>query len=127
MHFYQQKTTRKKLVKILLARIGLIFWVLSISVHSFSPLDNIQLPNFFSADKLAHVGMYFILVVLLNYAFMSKKSYHVGLFFAFIYSVLTEVIQHYYIVNRYGEFADFLANLIGLILAYLIFRNRIKT
>lgn len=58
---------------------------------------------------------------------MSKKSYHVGLFFAFIYSVLTEVIQHYYIVNRYGEFADFLANLIGLTLAYLIFRNRIKT
>lgn len=127
MPYYPQKITKKRSVKLILARIGVVFWVISICFLSFSPLNNVKLPNFFSADKIAHIGMYFVLVCLLALASTSKIKWYYSLIFALIFSSLTELIQHYFIVNRYGEIGDFIANLLGIGVGIFIFKDRIKT
>lgn len=127
MSFYQQKTTARKSASILYARVGVLVWVVAICFLSFSPLQNVPLPNFFSADKLAHIMMYFILVCLINFASLNLRNWHIGLLFAVLFSMLTELIQHYFVVNRFGEFADFFANFIGISIGYFIFKRRIKT
>lgn len=38
--------------------------------------------------------------------------------FAIVFSGLTELIQHYYVTNRYGEWMDFVANLAGILSCY---------
>lgn len=71
--------------------------------------------------------MYFLLELLLLYAVDVKKKGVVTCgIFAIVFSGITELIQHFFIMNRYGEWADFFANTVGIIIAYLIIRRKIK-
>lgn len=98
-------------------------WLVVICFLSFSSLEEIPLPSFFGWDKLGHFGMYFLLEFLILFALDFKER---GVLFlsliAFVFSALTEVIQHYLIVNRYGEVSDLLANSIGILFAYLLIK-----
>lgn len=123
-----QKHTKLRLVKKILNWLPITLWVLSICYLSFSSLENIQIPSFFSADKVAHIGMYFTLemLFLIPLSYNSKGFKYVTIF-AVVFSLLTELIQHFFILNRQGEFADFLANLLGILIAYILLRYKYKT
>lgn len=94
---------------------------------SFSSIEDV--PNFKikGIDKLAHFGMYFILA-LLSIIQIKKKELTVFrvILFAVLLAALTELIQHYFIVNRKGDWVDFLANLVGLGSGIFLMQNKIK-
>ena len=108
-----------------LAAITKLYWrnlsiliMLAITTVSLSPLDN--LPEAPGSDKIHH----FIAYVALAFPTALRKPRHwpmIILGFA-LYSGLIELIQP--LVNRYGEWMDFLANvcglLIGIALAFFI-------
>jgi VanZ family protein len=102
-------------------------WLFAISWLSFSSFDKVLLPSLIGWDKLGHLFMYFLLELLFLYALdFKKKGVLTCSFLAIIFSGITELIQHFFIVNRYGEWADFFANTFGIIIAYLIVRRKIK-
>lgn len=104
-----------------------IIWVVIICWLSFSSLDSVEIPVFFSADKFAHFFMYAILELLLFYPIKKVNSSFILLsVVAILFAIATELIQHYYITNRFGEVADFVANLFGLsaVYFYLFLKNK---
>ena len=102
-------------------------WVIVICFLSFTSLDELPFPSFIGWDKLAHFGMYFILEFLLLYAIGFKKKQLVLVSsFAVFFSAITELIQHFLVLNRHGEIADFAANSFGIFFAYVIIRKHIK-
>ncbi|MBL4709636.1 MAG: VanZ family protein [Flavobacteriales bacterium] len=112
----------------LLKWIPALMWVSIICWLSFSSLENVRVPNFFSADKVAHVIMYFILGAFLYFPLRrNRRHYFLMMFFALIFASLTEFIQHFLVVNRSGELGDFLANFLGLLLALVIGKRLQKT
>jgi len=95
-----------------------LVWIVVICCLSFGSLESLQVPKFFSADKLAHIFMYFVLGMFLYIPL--KENAERYLFFmalAVVLAILTELVQHFWITNRFGELGDFLANCVGLLLA----------
>src|SRR5690606_23468896 len=106
----------------------LIAWTIIICLLSFSPLDNVQLPDLSAFDKLAHFGMYALLVYFLAIPLKGQvRSFSVGAVLAIVFSAFTEIVQHFWIANRFGDYLDFLANVLGVFLAYLLLKNKIKS
>lgn len=102
-------------------------WVVVICFLSFTSLDKLPLPSFLWWDKLAHFGMYFVLEFLILYAIkFQKKNLLLGSLLALSFSLSTELIQHFIIDNRHGEITDFAANSLGIFIAFLLIRKRIK-
>ena len=86
------------------------------------------IPHFFSADKIGHLGMYGVLELLFLIPLSSDlKAIETATILAFIFSALTEIIQHFFIDNRVGELGDLIANSLGLFLGYWIIKKRIKS
>lgn len=129
MNCYQPMLTKKKLAKLnWLKWIPLLIWVFAICYLSFSSLENIELPQFSAADKVAHFGMYAVLVYFLSIPLKGKiNAFSFGVAMAIAFSASTELIQHLWVTNRFGDPFDFLANVLGIFAAYYLLRNRIKT
>jgi VanZ family protein len=81
--------------------------------------------NFDIPDKLIHAFFYFLLSLSLIYPVLIK-NYRVHFntlvlfFMIFLYGILMEIIQYFFIEGRSGEFYDVLANTGGILLAFLI-------
>lgn len=116
-----------------------IFYTIFITVAFLTPTAD-YLPKIdfiIPLDKLIHVIIYIILVVIwLSYYFLKQygnidlKSFIKILFLCFIYGILIEVLQELFVPTRQADQFDVLANSIGLILGTFIFWNvktRIKT
>jgi len=88
--------------------------LVSISILSLTPLQ--QLPPAPGSDKLHHLIAYAALTIPL----VLKKPRYWGLIICafLLYSGLIEIIQPY--VNRYGEWADMLANSLGIFCGLLL-------
>ena len=99
-----------------LAYILTLFIALAIIWLSLSPLD--ALPPAPGGDKLHH----FIAYGALSFPVCFVKSPHQRLFLIgfILLGGFIELVQPY--VNRYGEWADFGANLAGVIIGYLLAR-----
>ena len=105
--------TKKKLPKQkLISWLPLIVWIIAICFLSFSPLDNVKLPDFSAFDKLAHFGMYALFI---------------GVILEIVFSAFTELIQHFWVSNRFGDAFDFMANVLGIFVAYFFLKKRIKS
>ena len=50
-----------------------------------------------------------------------KKSYLLTLMLSISYGALTEILQKYIFINRYGSIYDFIADAIGCVLGVIIF------
>ena len=71
--------------------------------------------------------MYFLLeLLLLNALKFKKKGILTWSLLAILFSAITEGVQHLFVENRYGEWTDFLANSLGIIIAFLLIRRKIK-
>ena len=68
--------------------------------------------------------MYLILEVLFIIPLKELKNRQkwlkIATAFAIFFAILTELIQHFFILNRYGEIMDFAANLLGTLVGYSV-------
>lgn len=110
------------------------FWAISILFLSSIPSD--ELPDFsfwnlIGIDKLAHVFMYGIFAFLISRAYaiqssnsaISFNSGKIAATISIIYGGLIEVWQEYILTYRYGEWLDFLFNVLGTFLGIWIYRK----
>ena len=112
-----------------------IFYTLFITVALLSPVSEIPQVEIPFLDKLVHVLMHVVLVIIwLWYVHLGDKSHisikniFVVLFICFSYGVLIEALQHWFTLSRKFDFFDIIANGIGDLLGLLSFRivrNRI--
>ena len=102
--------------------------LIGITILSVIPLQELQIPNIVNIDKAGHALVYFALCCLLYVPLKTKKiSFQRGSLLVLLYSGILELVQHYFIENRFGDFVDFLSNAIGIGLAVLLISRRIKT
>ncbi len=111
-----------------------ISWALFILFLSANP--GINLPESFwdllAIDKLAHAFVYGVLSCLLLYSFFLndqkniQKMKMISIIISSIYGILMEIMQYLFFPNRYFEFLDILANIIGAIIGVSIYRYFFK-
>jgi len=91
-------------------------------------LDQFQDSKILSFDKLGHLLMYAVMGAFMMYALYPDLKFVGWLgFICIVFSAITELVQHYFISFRHGEWTDFLSNLIGLFLGAFLFKLKIKT
>lgn len=110
------------------ARIQLIIavlYTLLISVLSLIQLGKISIGDFNPTDKMMHLGAYFILAFVWFFYYLFKKqdnSIKLKMFFYIslvivLFGILIEVLQGAVTEYRDPDWADILANSIGVLLA----------
>lgn len=88
-------------------------WI-TITYYSIYPLPKLP-PIRSTDDSILHMIAYMIVAFPVSYV---KPPRHISILLALIFwSLALELIQPY--VNRYGELKDFIANLGGVVFAYL--------
>lgn len=106
--------------------IVLLITILVLSTATFRKAPGImRIPN---GDKIAHVLMYAFLGLIFMWEYSRervkqerKKGFLFTVFFLFVlYSGLIELIQEHFTLFRSGEWLDWLANTVGLIIGYSI-------
>jgi len=90
------------------------FLLFIITILSLYPLP--VLPEVPGSDKSHHLIAYSVLAIPMVLA--NPRNLLLYLLLLIIYGGLIEIIQPY--VNRYGEWLDFLANIIGVISTYIV-------
>ena len=109
------------------------FWALIILLLSSIPSSD--LPDFsfwilISFDKLAHACMYGLLSFLTMKACLKQYSNRyvrynalkVSAVSGIIYGGFVEFFQEYVLTDRYGDWMDFIANVIGTVIGIIVFR-----
>lgn len=94
-------------------------------------LSLIKLPEYkttiHNADKVEHVLAYFTLTISWLFTFYSKPSKKYFITIAcIIYGIIIELFQNSLTNYRTGDYLDVLANSFGVVLALLIFNQKIK-
>ncbi|MEL6719389.1 MAG: VanZ family protein [Bacteroidota bacterium] len=107
-----------KIPPFLIAGIWAIFILIVSTVGVGVNLPN-TLSDIISWDKVAHAFVYFVLAYFLFKGFQAKTSNRKSNIYAFLisagYGILMEIIQYSFFPNRYFEFLDILANIVGTI------------
>lgn len=97
----------------------------SIIVVSIIPIPNLPLPKFnlLQPDKLFHFIVYFVMFLGWKESKIFKKDrfYLKCLTIVFLVGLFIELLQGTNFIKRYFEFADLLANSLGIFFSYLIF------
>jgi len=114
-----------------------VIW--AILIWAFSSIPNIELPNFsfwriLSGDKLIHIFLYGVLSFLLVGSSLKQHMYRrirynaspFTLIATSVYGVLIELYQEFVLTDRYGDWADALANFAGAFLGLILFRSIFK-
>jgi len=107
-----------------------ILWVLIIAVLSFIPGNHLPEIKWkiISIDALVHFGMYFVLSILLAFAFVFKNKvnlsklnlYLILVLVGIVFGTFVELVQGSFIYQRYFDLLDILANSIGSLVGMLI-------
>ena len=106
-----------------------IAWLFVILILSGYPGNHLPAEPFWQFDKLVHSLMYFILVILLFYGLESRNQQKhnsikiniLVVLFAVFYGGFMEILQHYIFINRSGNFLDFFANNLGVLIGWPAF------
>ena len=108
-----------------------VIWLLIITTLLCIPgteLPRITWEDKIWLDKWIHVFLFMILVILWNKAYSGKKSMHLNtrkMFFqimivGFVYGILMELVQKYFIPYRSFDVTDILADGLGCFIGYII-------
>jgi len=114
-----------------------VVYTLIISTLSLIPLGKISLGEFNPTDKLLHGVAYFILTLLWLFYYVVKKSEILKYKWRFfnisvlviVFGMLIEVLQGTLTTYRQPDWADVLANSIGVFIAFIlcvVFLNFLK-
>lgn len=103
--------------------IKLIFWMffVAVSVLSVLPIPvstNSSLPH---VDKLAHFGTFFLLSILLLFAYKLGRPFLTTVLVMALFGLGIEVL-HLYVPGRVFSLYDFAADILGIIAALIVFR-----
>ena len=108
-------------------------YTLLIVIISLVPIPNLSLPAFklFELDKLIHLSIYFIMSIMWMrlQSFSDKFFPWKNLIIVFFIASSTEFLQGVLPVGRYSDWADFIANSVGVLLGiitYSLFFSKIK-
>lgn len=92
---------------------------------------------FANIDKLVHAGLYFMATkaTLVQLAIMGKlENRKLKIIWSVVvpisFGLMVELVQHFFIPGRSGDVTDFLANTIGVVVAYFSFKvlsNRLSS
>lgn len=100
-----------------------ILWSAFLLVASLTPSSD--MPRIDASDKLGHILFYLVQTILTARAFYkwSNKysiyvSYALGAGIAVVFGGVLELVQEYSIPGRSGDWYDFGANLIGILVAF---------
>lgn len=121
MNYLIQKPILKLLSKINLKLLA-ISYTLLIVVLSLSPIPR-AIPNFkfFEMDKLIHLTMYFILILLWGINLISFKFSLIKiLFLTIFFGLLIETLQYLLPFGRNFDLGDIIANSVGAIIGIII-------
>lgn len=123
MNYYQQNNIKNLLERKLYYLIAIILTI-TISIGSLISIENVVkvslVPSF---DKFIHASAYFLLTLSWLLAFnknlKQSKSNIFAIILVVVYGIVIEVLQGILTNNRQPELFDLLANLVGIISAYL--------
>ena len=121
MNYLIQKPILKLLSKINLKLLA-ISYTLLIVVLSLSPIPR-SIPSFkfFEMDKLIHLTMYFILILLWGINLISFKFSLIKiLFLTIFFGLLMETLQYLLPFGRNFDLGDIIANSVGAIIGIII-------
>jgi VanZ family protein len=107
-----------------------IVWAAVILILSATPgknLPQIDFGDLLEADKIAHVGVYLILTLLIFRGLYRRKrlnNRNIGwaILISAGYGILLETGQYFFFPGRYFEFFDIVANIIGSISSLIILK-----
>jgi VanZ family protein len=114
------------LKKVWFSFVPALIWLLFIVVGSFMSTSNV--PKIAVSDKGIHFIFYAIFAFLLYFPLRvnTKRSFTfvttslLVLLVGFTLGAVVELIQHYFIIGRFGEYLDIVASTIGLLVGLLI-------
>ena len=121
MNYLIQKPILKLLSKINLKLLAISYTILVV-VLSLSPIPR-AIPNFkfFEMDKLIHLTMYFVLILLWGINLISFKFSLIKiLFLTIFFGLLIETLQYLLPFGRYFDLGDIIANSVGAIIGIII-------
>lgn len=107
-----------------------IIWAIVIAFASLMSPSNMPKVGFSFFDKIAHFGVYFILVITLIWAFLkknTKKAISSTTLFIIIastvmYGVLMEILQYTISTGRNFEIPDIIANIVGCLFGVFLYK-----
>ena len=109
-----------------------ILWTILVIVLSLLPSQKIigEEIIFEGADKVAHVVMYTLLTLFWSTALkrqnksvkMRAKAFLISMIGGFLLSLILEIIQEYFVISRFFEALDLIANAFGCIFGVLLFK-----
>lgn len=115
-----------------------IVWTILIFIATTLPsnvLPNTSLLKIPHFDKIVHFGLFFVLAVFLlsennrlrKLGGLTPKAIAIAISVSAILGVLIELLQYFYLPTRSGSYWDFLANILGAIVAVGLYKmiNRI--
>lgn len=117
----------------IMAYLPAILWALVILYLSTGP--GVNLPSswgdIFQLDKLAHLVVYGILTALFLWGKLKKEGSNnlvqsdwlIAILVSSFYGIGMEILQYAFFPNRYFEYLDIFANIIGSFLGVLIFKH----
>ncbi len=106
-------------------------WGIFMTVYTLMPRASLPQQLLNMNDKLLHLGIYFFTASLI---YLARQRYNLrrplsarflwnSFFICLLYGGLIELLQHFFVTNRHGEWLDFVANGLGALLALLTFQK----
>ena len=112
-----------------------MLWIAIITTLCFLPgksIPGLNIGDLIGIDKIAHFGLYFILIFLicLDTVFPKKFIYNTKgwliILAAIFYSLMIEIVQEKFLSDRYFDILDLIANIGGCFVAPVIFNWVLK-
>jgi len=111
-----------------------ILWFLLSCVAFFIPGAALPQNDWFGKidlDKIIHVGLFTVMILLWCIPLFHKPTLTSRIpvlliqipFVFFVYSILVEVIQHFFIPGRSFDFADIVADALGCFIGFLLVKR----
>jgi len=110
-----------------------ILWAIFIYILCTSSGSGFKSQTFLGieTDKLGHafifcVFVYFMMLGLISlwrFSFLLKRIRLIAFIISVAYAGIIEMIQHYYTSDRTGDYWDFVADIIGSMLGWLMFHS----
>lgn len=98
-------------------------WLLIIFIQSSFPAVELPKVEFFSADKIVHMGVYGLLAALCFISFIHIEKQNLFTGSAYLWSAIITIlygasdeIHQYFVPNRSSELQDWLADIAGIII-----------
>jgi len=101
--------------------IKMAFWSLAFTVLVLSSMPGAISHSIKNVDKYAHFGAFFLLSILLLFAYKFSKPFFTTALVMALFGFAIELL-HLYVPRRVFSMHDFAADLLGIIVALVIYR-----